>query len=374
MIKVAIVQRVLPHYRLEFFARLYQQLSEKGVELQLVYGNEKPGTVPRTIDVKLEWAKKIENIYINTPGTRLVWQPCLNEVKNSDLIIIEQANRLLLNYLLFFGKKLGGYKIAYWGHGRNMQENNEGKLSHRFKNALISKVDWWFAYTQLSADIVSDSDFPADKITVVQNTIETDEFKRAIDGVNESEINSIKEEVGLIGDNICLYCGGMYPGKDLDYIFDVCIELRERISDYQIVFIGDGPDQYKVEEFVSTYSWANYVGPKYGNEKAPYFKLSKALLMPRSVGLTIIDSFVAGTPLFTTYNMRHGPEIEYLENGVNGVSTDHTLNSYVNAIENYLNSDDMQKDLIRGCSLASKIYSLDNMVDNFIDGIMKCLK
>ena len=98
--KVTIVQRILPHYRICFVERLHEQLALRGIELELVYGQELPGTVPRTTPLQKPWAHPIENRYLTFGSAELLWQPCLARLRGSDLVIVEQSNRLLLNYWL----------------------------------------------------------------------------------------------------------------------------------------------------------------------------------------------------------------------------------------------------------------------------------
>jgi hypothetical protein len=104
-----------------------------------------------------------------------------------------------------------------------------------------------------------------------------------------------------------------------------------------------------------------------------YFKISQALLMPGSVGLAILDSFVAETPLFTTDIQSHGPEISYLVHGTNGVMTSFSVNHYANAVAGFFESAEQQLRLRMGCQSSAKIYTLGHMVFSFTMGIKSCL-
>jgi len=65
-----------------------------------------------------------KNLSFQLLGTEIVWQPALKFLKDSDLIIVSQENRILLNYLLLIRKIFDHQKIAFWGHGRNFQNRN----------------------------------------------------------------------------------------------------------------------------------------------------------------------------------------------------------------------------------------------------------
>jgi hypothetical protein len=101
--------------------------------------------------------------------------------------------------------------------------------------------------------------------------------------------------------------------------------------------------------------------------------MSDVILMPGAVGLSIVDSFTSRIPLFTIDNETHGPEIAYLENGVNGVMTEDRLQSYIAVVARYLNAPTLLARLREGCATSAKLYSLDNMVRNFSAGIEACL-
>src|SRR5258706_15179618 len=85
---VVIVQRVLPHYRAAFFRQLYDRLASRQIDLNLIYGDEFPGTVPTTTPIDVPWARKIENRYLRIHSTELVWQPCWRDLRNADLVIV----------------------------------------------------------------------------------------------------------------------------------------------------------------------------------------------------------------------------------------------------------------------------------------------
>lgn len=373
MASVVILQRVLPHYRIPFFVMLHEKLRVHGIELRLLYGQEQPGTVPRTVPLDEPWVESIVNRYLPLTGHGLVWQSCLGRLQGVDLIIVEQANALVLNYLLIAGQVMSGYRLAYWGHGRNFQSRSNMSLSGSLKKWLMTQVDWWFAYTETSAQIVREAGFSPEKITVVQNSIDTKQLRADISGVTDVDLTSLRASLGLPKDHVGLYCGGMYAEKQLDFLLDAAHAIREKISDFTIVLIGNGPEQGKIEKAAREHPWIHYVGQKFGRERAVYFKASQALLIPGAVGLAIVDSFVAETPLFTTNVPSHGPEIAYLRNRENGVMTVSSVNEYADSVADFLESGEVQSRLRKGCAQSAQLYSIGNMVSNFSTGIQSCL-
>lgn len=373
MSKVTIIQRVVPHYRVPFFEALHQALARSGTEFQLIYGQEYLGTVPCSVTMEHPWAIRIDNRYLSTPFGQLVWQPCLRELQDSDLIVFEQANSLLLNYWLMVRRGLGKHQLAFWGHGRNFQARSEHSLREGLKKWLIKRVDWWFAYTEASAGIVRESGFSPGRITVLQNAIDVKELGVALTGVTQADLISLRSHLGLPNNHVALYCGGMYPNKQLDFLLAACQAIRQKISDFHVIFIGNGPEQGKIDLAAKEHGWIHYVGPKFGQERAVYFKASRALLMPGAVGLAIVDSFVAGTPLFTTDFQSHGPEVSYLEHGMNGVMTSFAVNHYAEAVAGFFQSEELQNRLREGCQRCAGVYTLEHFVERFASGIVRCL-
>jgi hypothetical protein len=130
MKKVLIIQRVLPHYRINFFTKLKTALAAYEVELSLVYGKDTQSMKKDEVD--LDWAQYIDNKEYRLAGASLYWQPCLPYLPGKDLVIVEQANKNLINYLLLARKWVSSQKIAYWGHGLNRQAEATS-VGNRFK-------------------------------------------------------------------------------------------------------------------------------------------------------------------------------------------------------------------------------------------------
>lgn len=371
--KVVVVQRILPHYRVSFFRMLRQVMAEDGNDLKVVYGQERPGTVPRSMFVDEPWAVRIKNQYIQTGLTELVWQPCLSFVRGADLVIVEQANRLLVNYVLLARLKLTGTPIAYWGHGRNFQTDFRAGLKERWKRSLLRAADWWFAYTEISKQEMVNAGVPRERVTVVNNTVDSDAFTYALHELTREDIDTVRTAHGITSHNVAVYCGGMYSDKRLPFLIAACDEVRKRVPDFEMVFIGDGPEQNLVEDAASRRPWMHYVGGVYSKDKAVYFSIARALLMPGLVGLAIVDSFVASVPIFTTDVPIHSPEIAYLKDGENGVMTPHDICEYADAVASYFMSADLQKRLMKGCRGSAEDLGIDRMVERFAGGIKCCL-
>jgi glycosyltransferase involved in cell wall biosynthesis len=374
--RVAIVYRYIPQYRLDFYNRLYNLCKGTNITLDVIYGNPSPIDNKKRDSVDFLPGKFIENHWLSVGRIELAWQPVLSEIRSADLIVVEQANKLLINYLLILRQKLGLEKFAFWGHGKNYQATKHHRLSERLKRQLITLPHWWFAYTPGVARLIESSGFPAERITILYNSIDTKSLRETRDSISAAEIAAARLEIGLNSDNVCIYVGGMYPEKRLRFLLDSCVEIRQRVPNFQMIFIGAGLDDQLVQTFCSANPWAIYLGSKFGADKVKYILMSKLLLMPGLVGLAIIDAFTLEVPIVTTDINFHSPEIEYLVNGHNGmiVSPTDDPRHYAVVVAGLLTDSKSRGTLREGCRESASLYSIENMAGRFFDGLVKALE
>jgi glycosyltransferase involved in cell wall biosynthesis len=374
--RVVVVYKWIPQYRKRFFELLRESLADRGVDLVLVYGSPAGEDARKSDAVDISWGHHIRNRYLGARANAACWQPCLGHVRNADLVIVEQANRLLVNYLLIGCRKLVRTRVAFWGHGRNFQARPADGASERLKTLLARSVDWWFAYVPTSAEVVAGAGFPRDRITIVQNSVDTSSLATALRGVNASNVATLRASLGLAGNHVCIFCGSMYPEKRIPFLIDACARVRSAVPDFEMLFVGAGVDQDKVVCAADLYEWVHMVGPIFGGERAPYFGLAKLALMPGLVGLGVVDSFVAGVPMVTTSVSYHSPEIEYLRDGVNGLIVDETsgVQGYAQSVIDLLADSARRKVLVEGCERSAQVYTIEAMVRNFSDGVMRALE
>ena len=165
----------------------------------------------------------------------------------------------------------------------------------------------------------------------------------------------------------------MYKEKRLDFLLEACQKIKAQIPSFEMLFIGAGPEEYKVKEFLAPNRWIHYIGPQFGSQRIPYFLMADACLHPGAVGLGILDSFALETPMVATQYPYHGPEIEYLNDGINGIVTEDSINSFVDGVVGFLLSDKLKERLKEGCKESAKRYTIENMVNKFCGGIIKAL-
>lgn len=372
--RVAIVQHRLLHYRLGLFEQLRDACAARDIDLMLIHGDATATESTRKDTGELPWATKIDNRCWRIGGRDLLWQPFSKLVEPADLVVLMQESRLLSNYPWLFGWGPRHTRVAYWGHGRNFQSNAPTGLRERWKERMLTSVDWWFAYTDITAGIVREAGFPGERITVLNNAIDNRAFEADLASVSDAEVANLRASIGADeGAVVGLYCGSLYPDKRLDFLIEACKLVVASYPDFRLVILGDGPSRSQLQPIMHE-PWFHWAGMKRGKEKAQWFKASQLFLNPGLVGLQVLESFVAGTPIVTTSDAKHSPEVAYLENGVNGVITDGSPKSFAATIERLIEEPCSRERLASEAHESAKKYTLAAMVDNFAAGISACLE
>jgi len=365
---VTIVQRRLTHYRIPMFNELRRNLWSHGVQLRLLHGKASSDELLKNDSGVLAWAEELPTTYFL--GGRVCWQPFLRRVAGSSLVIVTHENGLLANHLAMLWKPAP--KLAYWGHGANFQ-GRERSLRERFKRWSAKRADWYFAYTQLSVDLIAESGFPDSRITNLNNAIDMTSLVDAVSSIGESDLPIFRTQFGLKDAPTGLFIGSLYAHKRIDFLIAAAHQLRHEIPDFQLLVVGDGPERERIRSEAAKNPWIRHVGARLGREKAGALRLASIIMNPGLVGLGILDAFAAGVPMVTTDCKLHSPEIAYLDFD-NGVSTEDRLDRYTDACRRLLTDDLERERLVKGCVLAREKYTLENMVSNFSSGILEALE
>lgn len=363
-IRVLILQETMPHYRVALFEQIQLRARSRGITVEVVHG-QVPGTRGHRLNTGvLPGATVIRNRYVRAPGENgaVVWQPALRRCRNADLVVVEQANRLLINYVLLLAQRLRGPKVAFWGHGRNLQAR-EGSLAQRFKARIAVTPWWWFAYTEGVAGHLVSRGVRRDRISVVGNTIDVEALHNAVERQRrQGKTQAIAR---------CVYLGGLYKHKRLDFLLAAADLIAVRLPDFELVIAGEGEQRAEVEQFVRDRPWARYVEGISGEAKAELLASARLLLIPGLVGLVLLDSFAAGIPVVTTADARHSPEIDYLENGVNGVMLPSGADTaaYADAVVRTILDQSLWQRLSSGAHSSVAHHTIGRAADRFVTGL-----
>ncbi|WKB52157.1 glycosyltransferase family 4 protein [Eleftheria terrae] len=368
--RVVVVQRRMTHYRLPLFEQMRALLDTQGIDLTVVYGDAKPGERENNDAGLLPWGVHVPCRY--WLGERVCWQDPSATLKGADLVVVTQENNLLFNYLLPVLHP--SIKRAFWGHGRNFQALNPDSMSERFKRRFVGTVDWWFAYTELSAEVVAETGFPQERITVLNNAIDTTELQRQLDSLTAEQVAAARQAHGIGPGPVGVMVASLIPDKRHDFLIEAARRVRRELPDFQLVLVGEGPGRDMIRQAVAEAGgWMHWLGLRKGLEKAAILKMGSIMLNPGKVGLNVVDALQAGLPMLTTDCKTHSPEISYLRDGVNGLITANDVDAYAHAIVRLLRDPAEMARLQAGCAREAAEISIEQMAQRFCDGIARCL-
>lgn len=366
---VCIVQRRLTHYRVPLFEALRDELARRDIRLRVLVGQGTPAEAMKKDAGELAWAEPLATRYL--AGGRLCWQPMHRHIRHADLVIVTQENKLLQNHLLLVAPRR--FRLAFWGHGANLQSGRPDGAKERFKRWTTCRADWWFAYTRLSADLVRAAGFSADRTTVLNNAIDTAQMQQQRRSVTPAELHALRDALGFGPGPVGVFVGSLYSDKRLAFLLEAAAAIRAQVPDFQLLIVGDGPDRGRVEAACAAQPWVRWVGVKTGRDKVLHVALAQLMLNPGLVGLGILDDFVCGTPMMTTDCGLHSPEIAYLDQGVNGLMTANDVGAYAEACVRLLRDPVALDGLRAGCAASADEYTVQNMARRFAEGIDRAL-
>jgi len=370
--RVVILDTQIKQYRKRFLLELAARLRIRNIELTVAYSDPAPSERSRADAIDLDGiGMKVPTTWLL--GERVLLQHAWPVVRNADLVIIEQSNRLLFNLVLLALSHLGLKRVAYWGHGYNRQQTKPG-ISERLKRNLVKRVDWWFAYTEGVKRYLVEEGVRPEVITNVQNTIDANELTDALAQLGPSANGATRRRLDIpAGARIGLYCGALTPAKELDFIIAAAGQIRLDVPDFELVIVGDGPSRALVENAARERPYVHYVGACFGAARAEYFAIADVFLIPALVGLAAVDGFAAGVPVVTTSLPTHGPEIEYVIDGFNGLIEKHDVGAFASATAALLRDPERRHHMRDAARQTAARLNLSHMISAFEGGIVACL-
>jgi L-malate glycosyltransferase len=373
MKRVLIIEAQIKQYRVPFYEGLRTELNRSGIELRVGYSdpNRAEASKNDNCDLPRDYGKKVTGHWLFRD--KVLFQPLLSAALNANLVIVDQANKLLLNHFILPLSRCSAKRVAFWGHGKNGRED-QWRLSEWYRRCTLNWVGWWFAYTRSTSMYLMEHGVPATKITIVDNAIDTNEIRQQVRHMSLEKRLALRASLSIPASApVALYCGGLDEMKKIPFLINSAKLVHARIPDLHLLLVGGGPQRASVESAINGLPWIHSMGPRFGVEKSKLMAISDLLLVPGAVGLVILDAFAAGLPLLSTRLTIHGPEIEYLEEGINGLLSEPDVAAFANTTASLLENREFLERLQQGARASGSKYTIENMVANFKGGIECCL-
>lgn len=372
---VAFAMEWVPQYRAEFYDRLRVELDQRGVEMRLIHGDPPASRKKRNDSKVLDWATYVPNRLFTVKGLEITAQPVAKHLRGADLVVLQQETGLVLNYLMMALSRVGGPKVALWGHGHNFNPLEASGLAERVKARVTKWADWAFAYTSMSSEVFRSIGMDPNHITVVQNSLDIEPLLNPDPAAEPSD--DVAELVASLtdqGSRVAWVVSALDRWKRVPFLIEVLDRCAERIDGFAFIALGAGDQAHLLVEAAETRSWLHPLGARFGPDKAAVASLASATIHPGLAGLHVIETFATGAPMVTADINYHSHEISYLDD-TNSVmlAADASADDFAAAVER-LFADEAELARLRvGCADASAIFTLDAMVGNFASGIVDAL-
>ena len=373
MKRVVIIEAQVKRYRKPFYERLHSALCKEGIESRVIYSEPASSEAQKHDNCELprDYGVKVKAYWIGKE--RLVFQPALREIAAADLIVIEQANKFILNHFLLPLSLLKMKKVAFWGLGENLQADRS-PFSEWYKERTLDWVHWWFAYTEGTARYLQERGVSAAKITAVQNSVDTRGIQNCVKNLSSNAKTVLRAKLGITPyAPVGIFVGMLHKVKSIPFLIQAGVRICESIPEFQLIVVGGGPDEDDIKQGAANLPWVHFVGPQFGDRKAQLLAIADVFLLPGRAGLAVLDGFAAGLPLVATRLPIHGPEMEYLEEGHNGLMTAPHPQAYAQAVIKLLSNPRELQSLREGAAISAEKYSIEAMVEKFKQGIVQCL-
>jgi glycosyltransferase involved in cell wall biosynthesis len=369
MSDVVFVTRLLTHYRTPFHALVRDGLAVQGVRYRLLHSDLRAREHALAGPAFLDWAERVPAITLGP----FAWQQIIGATRRADLVIVGQENGLLANYALMARRRLGGAPLALFGHGRNWQSPNPNGLAERFKRAWIGEADWWFAYTERCAAAVREAGYPAGRITVFNNAIDTAAIRAGVEALDPVALGALRSGRYAGSRNIAVQLGTLHGRRRPDFLLAAADLVRREVPDFQLVVIGDGPERGRLRAAGAGRPWLHLEGALYGTAKSQHMALAAVQLLPGLVGLGILDGFAHGLPALATRYPYHSPEIDYLVDGSNGLVTPDDPRAYAEALVALLRNPAARAKMADEALRTAGHHTISAMAERFVAGTVSAL-
>jgi glycosyltransferase involved in cell wall biosynthesis len=316
-VRVAVLQRILPGYRLELFRQLS---AAAGIELRVFIGDDIPNTKWRSAgDLSGVDVVRLKTRFIRLRSRLMPWHKGLRrELANfrADVILAEgESNFLSYLQALWFRRSHRSVKMMHWGGGGIPGQVNEPfSVGSRFKLYMQKKFDGLMVYSTFCKNWLVEAGHDEANIAVAVNVGNTVQHLSAADGLDETQAQA-RERLGL-GDRFTVfYVGAMDANKRPDVLLDLA-ETTDS-SKFDFVLAGDGPEVEPLKQRAANGGLDNvYVLGRVSDDLPSYYKASDVVIIPGRGGIVISEAMAWRLPVLV--HEADGTEHDLVKDGVTG--------------------------------------------------------
>jgi len=349
---IVIVQRIIPHYRVEFYSKLSQKLHLQDVKLYVLHSSSNIEN-----NSIFCYIKPMINMYVSNLKERTLFSPSLyfmlKKIK-PDLILSEGISNLPNGLIILLFCRFHRIKYGITGLGKILGKHKKSLLKNIFKglaNYFRNRSSFFISYSETGISFYNQ--FSSNCISYYNSIINPH--------IKSYEI--IKEKYHNMDPFNIIFVGRVEPQKKLDLL----INALNMISSLDIILhvIGEG-SELEICKSITTND--NIKIKWYGkvtnlNKKQEIYKNMHLGLMPGSGGLVIQELQAYAIPVIASYS--DGTEIDLIKHINPELFIEKTGEEEIGKkISFFIKSSYQQKIAIarNAFNITKEKYNLDNMV------------
>lgn len=376
-IKVALSQRIIPHYRVPVFTEVAKR---QNIDFTVFYGRGfASGSQTNALRIEGFKHKKLATIFINFPrdGILRVLHPTLffHLLRDSyDVVIVEPTTNFFNDLFIFLYCKI--FRKAFiWYYAGSKPKNKMTKYRRMidpFVALMIKNADAYITYTSYADNsLIKYYNAKPEKIFRAQNTVDTSNYDKVIGRYSE-EISKTKNALGLEGYKISLYIGGIERRKKINNLITATVNLNKKGIKAKTLIVGDGQDKEWVQQNMTPFEKEyTFFAGEHIEDAVLYILLSDVVVLPSQGGLSVTQAFACGKPFIGSEEIEHGGIRDYVIDGYNGfLIKENDIDDLEIALQRLFADETLYNKLVQGAWNTSKRLTISNMVYGMISAVI----
>jgi len=319
---VALVQRVIPDYKVALLGRLVREL-----DLCVYHSAESPGSEVRDVVTPDFVNKRVWRAY--WPGSRTVvflgGQVARMRARHR-AVILEGSAGIASNYVDYYLARLAGARVLAWTFGFDPDRGPvRDTLSDRARVWLFRRADAVIVYWERGrAGLAQLDPTVGEHAFVAPNVVGADLIEPLRSRLEESGRESVKRSLGVDPDApVIAFIGRLVPVKQCDEFLRLARQLRERYPRVRWLVIGDGPERSALADLAEELGLSDsvtFVGHVDVQAVGEWLYAADVVVVPGRLGLVVSHAVAFGTPVVSVRRevSFHGEGAEYLVPGLTG--------------------------------------------------------
>jgi glycosyltransferase involved in cell wall biosynthesis len=374
-------QGCIPIYRKSFFERLNKS---SNIEFVVVHGHAPTGSDIIEASPPYDFPNiKVENREFCIFGRAFIWQPVVAQVIAGafDGAVIGEEIKYFSNIVIALAMRLRQRPTLLWGFGYHQYDRAASTWHQRaissavtwFKRVLYRRVSGYLVYTESGEKALRSLGMSADKISVLRNTVDTEREAKFRDAVAQEPIEQILTQLCVRPDTIkLLYFGRLVPMKHVDLLAEYARRCAERARKVDVIIFGKGAEESRLRKMAADLNNVSFHRHD-DYQLARALRVSSAVVIPGYVGLAVTHAFAHGVPVLTRLGQMHSPEVEYVEDGVNGLMLPDEVEAFFSALDTFVDDLELQKRLSAAAIETAKMLEISYMVNTFREFVQSSL-